>query len=146
MEADTTTNSEIKNDGSETAGEVLRKKRENIGLSIDHIANQLNLDPKLLELLEKNDYEKFNIETYLKGYLRAYAKVLDLDDDMVINLYKESNPEKTPEILPNVKPKIQRNSADRSAKLFSYIMFRSHNRADRNKLILINLSRYPCAG
>ena len=122
MEADTTTNSEIKNDGSETAGEVLRKKRENIGLSIDHIANQLNLDPKLIELLEKNDYEKFNIETYLKGYLRAYAKVLDLDDDMVINLYKESNPEKTPEILPSVKPKIQRNGADRSVKLFSYII------------------------
>ena len=122
MEADTTTNSEIKNDGSETAGEVLRKKRENIGLSIDHIANQLNLDPKLIELLEKNDYEKFNIETYLKGYLRAYAKVLDLDDDMVINLYKESNPEKTPEILPNVKPKVQKNSADRSVKLFSYII------------------------
>ena len=122
MEADTTTNSEIKNDGSETAGEVLRKKRENIGLSIDHIANQLNLDPKLIELLEKNDYEKFNIETYLKGYLRAYAKVLDLDDDMVINLYKESNPEKTPEILPNVKPKVQRNGADRSVKLFSYII------------------------
>ena len=122
MEADTTTNSEIKNDGSETAGEVLRKKRENIGLSIDHIANQLNLDPKLIELLEKNDYEKFNIETYLKGYLRAYAKILDLDDDMVINLYKESNPEKTPEILPNVKPKVQRNSTDRSVKLFSYII------------------------
>jgi cytoskeleton protein RodZ len=122
MEADTTTNSETKNDGSETAGEVLRKKRENIGLSIDHIANKLNLDSKLIELLEKNDYEKFNIETYLKGYLRAYAKFLDLDDDMVINLYKESNPEKTPEILPNVKPKIQRNSPDRSVKLFSYII------------------------
>ena len=122
MEADTTTNSETKNGGSETAGEVLRKKREDIGLSIDHIANQLNLDSKLIELLEKNDYEKFNIETYLKGYLRAYAKVLDLDDDVVINLYKESNPEKTPEILPNVKPKIQRNSADRSVKLFSYII------------------------
>tara|TARA_B000000460_G_scaffold244672_1_gene215137 strand:- start:118 stop:1029 length:912 start_codon:yes stop_codon:yes gene_type:complete len=122
MEADTTTNSETKNDGSKTAGEVLRKKRENIGLSIDHIANKLNLDSKLIELLEKNDYEKFNIETYLKGYLRAYAKVLDLDDDMVINLYKESNPEKTPEILPDVKPKIQRNSADKSVKLFSYII------------------------
>ena len=122
MEADTTTNSETKNDGSKTAGEVLRKKREDIGLSIDHIANQLNLDSKLIELLEKNDYEKFNIETYLRGYLRAYAKVLDLDDDMVIDLYKESNPEKTPEILPDVKPKIQRNSAGKSVKLFSYII------------------------
>ena len=122
MEADTTTNSETKNDGSKTAGEVLRKKREDIGLSIDHIANQLNLDSKLIELLEKNDFEKFNIETYLKGYLRAYAKVLDLDDDVIINLYKQSNPEKTPEILPNVKPKVQRNSADRSVKLFSYII------------------------
>ena len=122
MEADTTTNSETKNDSSKTAGEVLRKKREDIGLSIDHIANKLNLDSKLIELLEKNDYEKFNIETYLRGYLRAYAKVLDLDDDMVIDLYKETNPEKTPEILPDVKPKIQRNSADKSVKLFSYII------------------------
>ena len=122
MEADTTTNTETKNGSSETAGEVLRKKREDIGLSIDHIANQLNLDSKLIELLEKNDYEKFNIETYLKGYLRAYAKALDLDDDMIISLYKQSNPEKTPEILPNVKPKIQRNSADKSVKLFSYII------------------------
>ena len=122
METDTTTNSETKNDSSETTGEVLRKKRENIGLSIDHIGNQLNLDPKLIELLEKNDYEKFNIETYLKGYLRAYAKILDLDGDMVINLYKESNPEKIPEIRPDVKPKYQRNIPDRSVKLFSYII------------------------
>ena len=52
MEAETTTNGETKNDGSATVGEVLRKKRENIGVSIDHIANQLNLDPKLIELLE----------------------------------------------------------------------------------------------
>jgi cytoskeleton protein RodZ len=122
MQADTTTNSETKNDGSQTTGEVLRKKRENIGLSIDHIANQLNLDSKLIELLEKNDYEKFDIETYLKGYLRAYAKVLDLDGDIIINLYKKNNPEKTPEILPDIKPKIQRNSVDRSVKLFSYII------------------------
>jgi len=122
METDTTTNSETKNDSSETTGDVLRKKRENIGLSIDHIGNQLNLDPKLIELLEKNDYEKFNIETYLKGYLRAYAKILDLDSDMVINLYKESNPEKIPEIRPDVKPKLQRNIPDRSVKLFSYII------------------------
>ena len=115
MKTDTTTN-------SETTGEVLRKKRENIGLSIDHIGNQLNLDPKLIESLEKNDYEKFDIETYLKGYLRAYAKILDLDSDMVINLYKESNPEKIPEIRPDVKPKYQRNIPDRSVKLFAYII------------------------
>jgi len=122
MKTDTTTNSETKNDSSETTGEVLRKKRENIGLSIDHIGNQLNLDPKLIELLEKNDYEKFNIETYLKGYLRAYAKILDLDGDMIINLYKECNPEKIPEILPDVKPKFQKNIPGRSVKLFSYII------------------------
>ena len=122
MDINTTTNSETKNDSSETVGNVLRKKREVIGLSIDNIANQLNLDPKLIESLEKNDYVKFNIETYIKGYLRAYAKVLDLDGDTIINLYKESNPEKTPEILPNVKPKSQRNSGDKSVKLFFYII------------------------
>ena len=41
---------------------------------------------------------------------------------MIINLYKENNPEKQPEILPDVKPKIQKNSNDKSVKLFTYII------------------------
>ena len=107
---------------SETVGEILRNKREEIGLSLDEITEKLNLDSNLIELLENNDFEKFKVETYLKGYLRAYSKLLGIDGDRIIKLYKESNPEKEPEILPDVKPKNQKNSSDRSVKLFSYII------------------------
>ena len=110
------------NEASETVGEILHNKRKEIGLSLDEITEKLNLDSYLIELLENNDYEKFKVETYLKGYLRAYAKLLGIDGDRIIKLYKESNPEKEPEILPDVKPKNQKNSGDRSVKLFSYIL------------------------
>ena len=91
-------------------------------MSLDEITEKLNLDSNLIELLENNDFEKFKVETYLKGYLRAYSKLLGIDGDRIIKLYKESNPEKEPEILPDVKPKNQKNSSDRSVKLFSYII------------------------
>ena len=118
MENNTPQNTEA----SETVGEILRNKREEIGLSLDEITEKLNLDSNLIELLENNDFEKFKVETYLKGYLRAYSKLLGIDGDRIIKLYKESNPEKEPEILPDVKPKNQKNSSDRSVKLFSYII------------------------
>lgn len=118
MENNTPQNTEV----SETVGEILRNKREEIGLSLDEITEKLNLDSNLIELLENNDFEKFKVETYLKGYLRAYSKLLGIDGDRIIKLYKESNPEKEPEILPDVKPKNQKNSSDRSVKLFSYII------------------------
>ena len=118
MENNTPQNTEA----SETVGGILRNKREEIGLSLDEITEKLNLDSNLIELLENNDFEKFKVETYLKGYLRAYSKLLGIDGDRIIKLYKESNPEKEPEILPDVKPKKQKNSSDRSVKLFSYII------------------------
>ena len=118
MENNTPQNTEA----SETVGEILRNKREEIGLSLDEITEKLNLDSNLIELLENNDFEKFKVETYLKGYLRAYSKLLGIDGDRIIKLYKESNTEKEPEILPDVKPKNQKNSSDRSVKLFSYII------------------------
>ena len=45
METETQTDNEV----LETAGQLLSKKREDLGLSIDSIAEKLNLDPKLLE-------------------------------------------------------------------------------------------------
>ena len=97
---------------------IVGKSLESVELKVE----KLNLDSNLIELLENNDFEKFKVETYLKGYLRAYSKLLGIDGDRIIKLYKESNPEKEPEILPDVKPKNQKNSSDRSVKLFSYII------------------------
>ena len=110
---------------TQTSGEILRKKREDMGLSLEAAAEKLNLDPKLIGLLEKNEYENFKFETYLKGYLRAYSKFLNIDGDMILELYKVNNPNKEPEILPDVKPKTQKNSSDKSVKLFGYVIMLS---------------------
>jgi len=113
----------VKNSKSqETAGKILHEERKKTGLSIEEVAEKLNLEPKLIELLEKDEYEKFKFATYLIGYLRSYAKFLNIDGDKIVNLYKEKNPEKKPNIVPDVKPKIQKNTNDKSVKLFSYII------------------------
>jgi len=114
--------SAVNSNNLQTPGEIFSKKRKDLGLSLETVAEKLNLDPKLIDLLEKNKYEDFKFETYLKGYLRAYSKFLNIDGDVIINLYEENNPKKEPEILPDVKPKVQKNTNDKSVKLFSYII------------------------
>ena len=94
MESNTETGEKIASKYSETPGEILRKKREEVGISIDEVSEKLNLQPNLIESLENNNYEIFNVETYLKGYLRAYAKFIGVDGDKVISLYNQQYAEK----------------------------------------------------
>ena len=122
MTTDNEKNNEVKNELMETPGDILSKKREEVGLSIDDVAEKLNLQPLQIRSLEKNDYDSFNVETYLKGYLRSYAKFIGVDGDKVVNLYKQQNTEKIIEIIPDVKPKSQRSSPNSSTKLFSYVI------------------------
>ena len=94
MTSNTETGEKIASEYTETPGEILRKKREEVGISIDEVSEKLNLQPNLIESLENNNYEIFNVETYLKGYLRAYAKFIGVDGDKVISLYNQQYAEK----------------------------------------------------
>jgi cytoskeleton protein RodZ len=70
-------------------GETLRKQRKARGISMVEVAEHTKIGKKYLEALENDEYGVLPAETYTLGFLRAYAKYLELDDDELIRHYRE---------------------------------------------------------
>ena len=68
-------------------GELLRRERETQGLSRDEVAAALNLRPAVVDGLEADDYDQVPIVAYRRGYLRAYARLLGMEDRTVLDAY-----------------------------------------------------------
>ncbi|GHC14376.1 Cro/Cl family transcriptional regulator [Kushneria pakistanensis] len=69
------------------AGEMLREERERQRLPLEDAAEQLNLRPSLVADMERDNYEQIPIPTYRRGYLRAYARLLGIDDRAIVAAY-----------------------------------------------------------
>lgn len=60
-------------------GSVLRDARESAGKSISETAEALNLLRTYVEALEENDYSRFNSPLFARGYIKSYARYMELD-------------------------------------------------------------------
>ncbi len=69
-------------------GERLKAKRTELGVSLKEVSNVLLISVANLEALENNRYEDLPGLTYIIGYWRSYANVLNLDISDEIEIYK----------------------------------------------------------
>lgn len=83
----------------EGPGKRLREVRESSNLSLEAVAHQLNLDVRLIIALEENDYEHFSSSAFAQGYLRSYARLLNLPEDEVLTTYNDKH-QQEPAIIP----------------------------------------------
>lgn len=74
-------------------GELLRQTREARGLSIEAAARQLNFLPAYIPALENEDFGPLHSTTFVKGYLRTYARFLGLDANKVLQAFIDQYPE-----------------------------------------------------
>ena len=65
-------------------GETLRLAREKKGWQVAEVATQLNLAPHSLVQLEAGEFERLPGHTFARGYVRAYAKLLGLDQAALV--------------------------------------------------------------
>lgn len=65
-------------------GATLREAREGLGMSVYDIAERIKFAPKQVEALEANDFERLPKATFLRGFVRSYARVLQLDEAALI--------------------------------------------------------------
>ncbi len=105
-----------------TPGQLLRTQREKQGLSAQEIAKRTHLDIKIVESIEQDSDEGMPAATYVRGYLRSYAKIVGVDPDHIITLYNSDSPHPPPEILPEVKQPSQISSSDKPVKAFTYLI------------------------
>lgn len=60
-------------------GELLAAARVKSGLSVMEVADQLHLKQSFVIALEKADYQMIGSMVYVKGYLRTYARLMQVD-------------------------------------------------------------------
>lgn len=72
-----------------TPGALLRAEREKQGLREREVADQLNLMPGYVEILERNDYEALRSPAFARGYVKAYCRLLELDEEQLLRLFDE---------------------------------------------------------
>ncbi len=65
-------------------GMLVREARAAAGLSIDDVAQQLKLAPRQVLSLENDDYEHLPGRTFVRGFLRNYARLLGLDANALL--------------------------------------------------------------
>ena len=77
------------------AGEILKKRREELGLDIHEMADLLKIKTDYLRAIENDSFEKLPVPVYTMGYIRCYAGYLSVDADPLIQYYTKhvSQPE-----------------------------------------------------
>ena len=68
-----------------SVGTVLKEAREKRKLSIEQVAAKLFSDPDILKDLENDIFKKLGGNVFIKGYIRNYSKLLDLDSAELID-------------------------------------------------------------
>jgi cytoskeleton protein RodZ len=64
-----------------TLGNMLREGRERLGMSIGDVANQIKFAPRQIEALEADDFKTMSEAAFLKGFVRSYGKLMQMDLD-----------------------------------------------------------------
>jgi cytoskeleton protein RodZ len=96
-------------------GPRLRAAREAQGWTTARVAEELHLDAALVEALEQDAYDRLPQPAYVRGYLRAAARLLGLEESDLLDGYERSRPQ-TPE--PTPRPQIARRKERPSGALW----------------------------
>lgn len=68
-------------------GEILKEKREELGLDLKEVAHSLRIQYEYLKALERNEFEKLPPDVYTRAYIREYARFLNIDSAILLDEY-----------------------------------------------------------
>lgn len=104
-------------------GEALKNRRLALGLSIEEIADKLHLRPAVVSELEEDVIDHRVGTTFTKGYVRLYAKHLELDPEPLLKAFDDmASPVKQPAKLRSFSQKMARQTSDSRLMWLSYFI------------------------
>jgi cytoskeleton protein RodZ len=94
-------------------GERLQAARIKKGLSLEDVASRMHLSSNILEAIEDNNFDVITAPIFVKGYLRAYARIVSLNEDEMIQQYVDFYSEEDPPInsTSNMVPELSATDA-----------------------------------
>ncbi len=73
-------------------GSVLAVARKSKSYSIEDVCEQLKIPAQTIAAIETNDVAALPAPTFTQGYIRAYAKFLEISEENVLNIYNQAVP------------------------------------------------------
>lgn len=73
-----------------STGEILKQAREAKGLSLNELADLIRVPVNVIEAIEIDRVPKNLPETFIRGYIRAYAKKVDVEESRVLTAIDSS--------------------------------------------------------
>lgn len=70
-------------------GEILKRAREERGLSLEEVAEKTKIRYRYLEAIEKENFDIMPGYVYVKGFIRNYARFLGLNPEALVALFTE---------------------------------------------------------
>lgn len=71
-----------------TVGEILRTRRQELGLTLSEIEGATKIKISPLEDIENNRFEKFSSEVACRGFIKNYAEFLGLTPGPILAIFK----------------------------------------------------------
>jgi cytoskeleton protein RodZ len=99
-------------------GKLLAAAREGKGLSVADVARSLRLSVRQIEAIEGDDFDKLPGKTFLRGFVRNYAKLLQLDPEPLLLSSRLAVEQPQPQAI-SVPPGQVEFSVSRSQRTFS---------------------------
>lgn len=75
-----------------SAGAMLAEARARLGLELEAVAQQLKIGVKQVAALELDDYGKLPGPLFVRGFLRNYARLLQIDPALLLDAYQQAEP------------------------------------------------------
>jgi cytoskeleton protein RodZ len=104
-------------------GQILKDARVALNLTTQQIADKVRLKNSLIQDIEIDNYD-FNISlTFLKGYLKLYAKQVGIQPELVINAFDSlKTQKKEPAKLQSFSKRIAHQAHDDKLMLVTYLI------------------------
>ena len=82
-------------------GAKLKLEREKRAITLEQISTSTKIGTRMLQALEEEDFDRLPGGIFNKGFVRAYARHVGLDEDQAISDYLEASGQNVP---PNPDP------------------------------------------
>ncbi|GGP39270.1 membrane protein [Shewanella algicola] len=105
-----------------TAGAILKAAREAKGLSIETVATQLHLRPRIISDIEQDIFDNIASTTYVRGYIRNYARFINADLNDIQLCLSHQLPEIVPPAMQSFSRKTTHQARNSRLNLVTYLI------------------------
>ncbi len=110
------------NESQASLGTILQQAREAKGLSVGDVAKSLHLTPTIISEIEADRFAEIGSSTYVRGYVRNYARILDLPNSAILPGLEKQVPTVNEHSMQSFSRKTSRQARDSRLMLVTYLI------------------------